>query len=408
MSDFTKKPLYKLIDKPIIEYVIDELRRSIVDEICIVKSPDIKMDYENITYYTQPHSLGSADALRYVPIKNDIALVLPSDIPLLNHRIINEGLKHHLKKKNDITVLTARLINPQGYGRIKYHPLRIVEQLDLKKRDKKNNEINTGIYIMNDRIFSYLDKIKLNKRKNEYYLTDILKVLPKKYKRGIFEVKDGDLIKGVNTLKELNEAYTILVNKINSFHLDNKIYLENPIIGIDVKIKEGTKLYGHCRIIGKTTIGKNVTIIDSTIEDSIIGDNTIIGPYAHIKNNSIIKENTIIGNFVEIKDSQIEKDCKIKHLSYVGNTQIASNVNIGAGVVICNYDGIKKSQSYIDSYSFIGSNSTIISPVNIGFNSYIGAGSVVNKDVSNNMFYLRRAEEITKINNHKVEKKSNT
>ncbi len=101
MSDFTKKPLIKLIDKPIIEYIIDELKKSEVDEICIVKSPDIVMNYNNITYYTQPHSLGSADALRYVPIKNDMAIVLPADIPLFNHQIINKAISFHLKNKNE-------------------------------------------------------------------------------------------------------------------------------------------------------------------------------------------------------------------------------------------------------------------------------------------------------------------
>lgn len=408
MGEFTKKPLVKLIDKPIIEYIIDEIKKSIVDEICIVKSPDIVMEYENITYYTQPYSLGSADALRYVPIKGDIAIVMPADIPLFDHNIINDALSHHKKNKNDITVLTANINSPYGYGRIKHHPLRIVEELDANKHDKKIKEVNSGIYIMNDRIFSFLDKIKINKRKKEYYLTDILKVLPKRYKKGTYLINDNYMIKGVNTMKELNEAFSILVSKINSFHLNNKIYLENPIIGIDTKIGEGSKLYGNCRITGKTVIGKNVTIIDSTIEDSTILDNVVIGPYAHIKSNSVINDNSVIGNFVEIKDSQISNECKIKHLSYIGNTKIENNVNIGAGVVVCNYDGIKKNQSYIDAYSFIGSNSTIISPINIGYNCYIGAGSVVTSNVSDNKFYLRRVnEEIVKTNTHKVEKKDN-
>lgn len=267
---------------------------------------------------------------------------------------------------------------------------------------RKKKLVNAGIYILNDRVLKYLDKIEKNKITLEYYFTDIFKYLPSKIKKGIYQINKEEEILGINTPLDLIKVTNLLSSKINQDLRKNNVFVNKAQIGPDVKITPGVKISDNSIILGNTIIEGNTYIIDSLIEDSKI-ISSIIGPYAHLK-HSIIEESTI-GNFVEVKNSEIKKQVKAKHLSYIGNALIEDGVNIGAGVIFSNFDGKIKSRSKVGSYSFIGSNSTIIAPITIGSNCYIGAGSEVTSSLNDNTFYLRRGNEKRALNKKLIEKK---
>lgn len=401
LDKYVPKPLVKMLGKTLISYAYDNLKRTGIDDITIISSPYLKLDF-NCRVIIQNNLLGTGDALKLVKDKGTF-IVIPVDTPLITSETLKSLIEYHFNHKNDITILAARNKNPYGYGRILRHPLRIIEENDLKSFQKNNKLINTGIYIVNDKVLNFTNKIKMNEKKKEYYFTDIFKWLPMKIKKGIYITKNIDDIRGINTPSNLIECTNILKKRINDMHRENQVMINEALIGPDVIIEAGAKISDDSIIFGKSHIKGNTKIIKSIIENSIINNSTI-GPFAHIINSQI--DCATIGNFVEVKNSQIDSNTKAKHLSYIGDTHIFNNVNIGAGVIFSNYDGFKKYRSEVGSYSFIGSNSTIISPVKIGMNCYIGAGSEVNRTINDNMFYLRRASEKLYMNKKTIENKN--
>lgn len=401
LDKYTPKPLVKLLGKTLISYAYDNLKRIGIDDITIISSPHLKLDFD-CKIIIQNKLLGTGDALKLVKDKGTF-IVIPVDTPLVSSETLKSLIQYHYNHKNDITILAAKIENPYGYGRIFRHPLRIIEENDLRIFQKNNKLINTGIYILNDKVINFTNKIKMNKKKGEYYLTDIFKYLPLKIKKGIYITKNADEVRGINTPSNLIEVSNILKKRINDIHRKNQVMINEALVGPDVIIEAGAKISDDSVIFGKSYIKGNTKIVKSIIENSIINNSTI-GPFAHIINSQI--DCATIGNFVEVKNSQIDSNTKAKHLSYIGDTHIFNNVNIGAGVIFSNYDGFKKNRSEVGSYSFIGSNSTIISPVNIGMNCYIGAGSEVTKTINDNMFYLRRASEKIYVNKKTIENKN--
>ena len=400
LDKYKPKPLVEILGKPLIDYAYDKLKALKINEITIIKSPSLKLEH-NCRQLIQTLPLGTGDALKLIKEKGTF-LVLPVDTPLVSKETLSNLIKYHFKHKNDITILASKVKNPYGYGRIFKHPLRIKEEKDLTNIQRKKKLVNAGIYILNDRVLKYLDKIEKNKITLEYYFTDIFKYLPSKIKKGIYQINKEEEILGINTPLDLIKVTNLLSSKINQDLRKNKVFVNKAQIGPDVKITPGVKISDNSIILGNTIIEGNTYIIDSLIEDSKI-ISSIIGPYAHIK-HSIIEESTI-GNFVEVKNSEIKKQVKAKHLSYIGNALIEDGVNIGAGVIFSNFDGKIKSKSKVGSYSFIGSNSTIIAPITIGSNCYIGAGSEVTASLNDNTFYLRRGDEKSALNKKLIEKK---
>ncbi|OKZ89755.1 MAG: hypothetical protein BHW10_04405 [Clostridium sp. CAG:307_30_263] len=400
LDKYKPKPLVEILGKPLIDYAYDKLKALKINEITIIKSPALKLEH-NCRQLIQALPLGTGDALKLIKEKGTF-LVLPVDTPLVSKETLSNLIKYHFKHKNDITILASKVENPYGYGRIFNYPLRIKEEKDLTNFQRKKKLVNAGIYILNDRVLKYLDKIEKNKITLEYYFTDIFKYLPSKIKKGIYQINKEEEILGINTPLDLIKVTNLLSSKINQDLRKNNVFVNKAQIGPDVKITPGVKISDNSIILGNTIIEGNTYIIDSLIEDSKI-ISSIIGPYAHLK-HSIIEESTI-GNFVEVKNSEIKKQVKAKHLSYIGNASIEDGVNIGAGVIFSNFDGKIKSRSKVGSYSFIGSNSTIIAPITIGSNCYIGAGSEVTSSLNDNTFYLRRGNEKRALNKKLIEKK---
>lgn len=400
LDKYKPKPLVEILGKPLIDYAYDNLKALKINEITIIKSPALKLEH-NCRQLIQALPLGTGDALKLIKEKGTF-LVLPVDTPLVSKETLSNLIKYHFKHKNDITILASKVENPYGYGRIFNYPLRIKEEKDLTNFQRKKKLVNAGIYILNDRVLKYLDKIEKNKITLEYYFTDIFKYLPSKIKKGIYQINKEEEILGINTPLDLIKVTNLLSSKINQDLRKNNVFVNKAQIGPDVIITPGVKISDNSIILGNTIIEGNTYIIDSLIEDSKI-ISSIIGPYAHLK-HSIIEESTI-GNFVEVKNSEIKKQVKAKHLSYIGNALIEDGVNIGAGVIFSNFDGKIKSRSKVGSYSFIGSNSTIIAPITIGSNCYIGAGSEVTSSLNDNTFYLRRGNEKRALNKKLIEKK---
>lgn len=398
LSKYELKPLIKLLGKSLINYSFDLLKSIGIKDITIIKSEKLNVDFK-ASLLIQENPLGTADALRLIKDKGTF-LVIPVDAPLLTKKTLKNMIDYHERNNNDITILASKLNSKNGYGRIFKKPLRIVEDNDLKFWQRRRNLVNSGVYILNDKVLSYIDKIKPNKKSNEYYFTDILKYLPFKIKKAIYVTKDSDEIIGINTTSDYEKALNILKNRINKRLINDGVFLNNSTVGPDVEISAGS-IIDDSVIFGKTKVEGYSQIKSSYIENSFI-DSSKIGPYSNVFGSSITKGT--IGSFVQIKNSTILNNTKIKHLAYVGNANISSCVNVGAGVVFANYDGKNKNISEVGPYSFVGSNSTIVAPISIGANCFIAAGSVVTSSLNDNAFYQRRSDEKILVNKKVIAK----
>lgn len=398
LSKYELKPLIKLLGKSLINYSFDLLKSIGIKDITIIKSEKLNVDFK-ASLLIQENPLGTADALRLIKDKGTF-LVIPVDAPLLTKKTLKNMIDYHERNNNDITILASKLNSKNGYGRIFKKPLRIVEDNDLKFWQRRRNLVNSGVYILSDKVLSYIDKIKPNKKSNEYYFTDILKYLPFKIKKAIYVTKDCDEIIGINTTSDYERALNVLKNRINKRLINSGVFLNNSTVGPDVEISAGS-IIDDSVIFGKTKIEGYSQIKSSYIENSFI-DSSEIGPYSNVFGSSITKGT--IGSFVQIKNSTILNNTKIKHLAYVGNANISSCVNVGAGVVFANYDGKNKNISEVGPYSFVGSNSTIVAPISIGANCFIAAGSVVTSSLNDNAFYQRRSDEKILVNKKVIAK----
>lgn len=319
---------------------------------------------------------GSADAVKQASrlLKNfkGTVLILYADNPLLRPQTLKKLLKHHTENNLDATLLTAVVDKPTGYGRIlrdKYLSIcGIVEEEDADDFQKDIKEVNSGVFCFNkDSLFNALQYVKPNPRKKEYYLTDTISIL---YKRGglidSLRVSDIHEILGINSQKDLTQANSIMQQRINEeFMKEGVTIIDPPSTFIS---------YG-------TVIGKNSTIYPFTvIENNVkIGKRCVIGPFAHLREGSVLGDEVVVGNFLEVVRSRISSKTIAKHFGYIGDGRIGSQVNIGAGTVTANFDGKKKNVTVIKDKAFIGSDSVLVAPVEIGKGAVTGAGAVVVK-----------------------------
>jgi len=437
------KVLHEILGKPMIFYVKSAVEWINPDEIIFVvghkKEEVIKaINCNDCKFVEQKEQLGTGHAVlqaeKYIDFDGYV-LILNGDTPLIKGQTLKDAVNYlfalinyegrNIKDKNyknkEIAglILTAKLQNPYGYGRIVKGKAgvveKIVEEKDASIIEKQINEVNSGIYIV---YAPYLKKalkqIENNNSQKEYYLTDIVKILKEEGKKFYtFDVGDYTQILGVNDRWQLANVENILKSQymyfwaLNgvSFHNVDSIWIDFDVdFGKDIEIFQGTSLKGNTKIDDKTIIyenciiknskiGKNVKIYPNTIiEDSVIEDNAEVGPFARIRNNTKIGKDTSIGNFVEVKNSKIGEKTAAKHLTYLGDAEIGKNVNIGAGTITCNYDGFKKHKTVIKDNAFIGSDTMLVAPVVIGKNAYTGSGSVITKNVPDNALAVERAK----------------
>jgi bifunctional UDP-N-acetylglucosamine pyrophosphorylase/glucosamine-1-phosphate N-acetyltransferase len=429
MKSCLPKVVHNVGCKSMINRVVDAVKILKPDNIVVVlgyKSEFIEklLVGEKIKFAYQKEQLGSADAVKqaqkiFESYFGDI-LVINGDVPLIKSSSISKLINLKNKTNYPAAVLASKTDEPFGYGRIVRNGLfleKIIEEKDASPVEKQIKEVNSGIYCFSKDIWKILPKIKPNKAKKEYYITDVVEILNRLGEKVCVSLnEDFCEVMGINNKMELANAERIL-NSRKVHELLNKgvmfLDINNVYISDDAKIGEDTKIYPGVFVDRNVSIGKNCTvkgssyIINSEIEDNCVisysyingvklSKNVKIGPFAHLRPETILKENVKVGNFSEIKKSVVSRNSKVNHLSYIGDSNIGANVNIGAGTITCNYDGAKKHQTVIGSNSFIGSNVNFVAPVRIGKNVLIGAGSTITKNVKSGLVAIERSSQITK------------
>lgn len=348
-------------------------------------------------------------------------LILAGDAPLIKHSTLKNLITKHNKTDASCTVFTVDIDNPKGYGRIVKTEqgdfAKIVEESEADAKTAAIKEVNSGMYIFDTAdLISVLKLLRPQGVKKEYYLTDTLAFLKQKgSKVEVFKAEDYTEAMGINSKAQLAQAAKIMRQDINSKLMDNGVTLINPdvtYIDATVKIGQDSIVYPNSFISGKTVVGKNCIIGPGCwIEDSVIKDGSNIkagcyiiqsvvaaacqvGPYAHLRPLTDLKEGAKVGNFVEIKKSTIGKGSKVPHLTYIGDTVMGSKVNVGAGTITCNYDGVNKHQTIIKDDVFIGSNTNFVAPVKIERGARIGAGSTITEDIPSGALSIARARQV--------------
>ena len=406
MNSDTPKVLQPLLGIPMIEHVVEKSLNLKPKKITMIINRGLtflEKIYPKIDFIVQEPQLGTGHAVQIFVKKNkknkNNLLVLYGDNPLIEEQDLKQIILH--LKKNDISLLGFEKKNNSSYGIIIENNNQvdeIVEYKDASTEQRKLEICNSGIMGLSKNALSYIFDIKNNNNKKEYYLTDIVKI-SKKYNHStkLIVAKNSSSALGVNDMKELSVAEKILQETLRSNALKHGVQMKAPetvFLSKDTKFGKNVTIDPYVVIGSKVVIGNEVHIQSfSHIENAIIKNKVSIGPYARIRPGTILDDNSKIGNFVEIKNSKIDKFSKVNHLSYIGDADIGEKVNVGAGTITCNYDGVKKSKTKIKKNSFIGSNTSLVAPVTIGKNSIIGAGSVITKNVSDNKLALTRSEQ---------------
>lgn len=409
------KPLFKVLGEPMLEWVVSACEKSEINDICVVKGFRGEMidEYLNGRCKTvlQVERLGTGHAvMQAVPFlkenESGNTLVLNGDAPFIDEETIKNSLAYHCENNNAVTVITAELENPFGYGRIirtENGISGIVEQKDASESQRNIKEVNSGAYWFRTAdLITLLDKITNNNVQKEYYLTDTISIAISEGKNaGAYKSDNPDIIKGANDRKDLLNLNTYARMTVIEKHLANGVEFtctDGIIIERSVEIDTGTEILPNTIIRGNTKIGKNciigansvlenctvgnnVKIDSSQVYDSVVEDNVSIEHYVHIRPDSHIKNGAYISDFVEIKNSVIGEKTAVSHLVYIGDSDVGKKVNIGAGTVTVNYDGIAKSRCIIGDKCFIGCNTNLIAPVKLGKAVYTAAGTTVTKDI---------------------------
>ncbi|MDL2211870.1 bifunctional UDP-N-acetylglucosamine diphosphorylase/glucosamine-1-phosphate N-acetyltransferase GlmU [Erysipelotrichaceae bacterium OttesenSCG-928-M19] len=421
------KVIHKLLDKPMIMHVIANLKKANVSNIISVVGYQAELVKEVVKeesqYAYQNEQLGTGHAIMVVEelLKDQqgLTIVICGDTPLISSETIEALIEHHLHHKNSATILTGVLDDALQYGRIirdeNNNVKEIVEYKDADDTIKQIKEFNTGTYIFDNQIlFNLINQLDNDNAQNEYYLTDIIAIMyQNKLKVDGCILNDLEETIGINDRKTLAYAQKIMQEKINDKLMANGVSIIDPAstyigsdvtIGADTIIKANTHLYGPTSIgedclIGPNTeivnsiILDNTTIIHSHVHDSTIKNNVKIGPYARLRQHCVIEDDVNIGNFVEFKKTVFGKRSKSAHLSYLGDSIVGNDVNIGCGSITVNYDGKAKHQTIIEDNVFVGCNSNLIAPIKIEANAVIAAGTTVTNDVPSESLAIGRVRQ---------------
>ncbi|MBM6828649.1 bifunctional UDP-N-acetylglucosamine diphosphorylase/glucosamine-1-phosphate N-acetyltransferase GlmU [Anaerotignum lactatifermentans] len=425
----SKKPkvLHEIMHKPMVEYVIDTAKDCGAEAVCVVIGHKADMveaaiQREDVTFAMQTERKGTGHAVKmagdFIEENKDI-LILYGDTPLITGQTLKGVIAHHRAEKNAVTVVSALVEDPTGYGRIirdengKF--VKSVEHKDATEAERAVKEINTGLYVFaGGDLKGALGRLKNDNAQGEYYLPDCLEILLADGKNvGAYLAADETEFFGVNSRVQLAEAAAIMQRRINRRHMENGVTIADPehtYIGPDVEIGMDTVILPGCWIEGKTVIGEdceigpNSRLTDMRLGDGIkfqtstaleseIGSGTTVGPFAYIRPNCHIGEGVKVGDFVEVKNSNIGNGTKIPHLCYVGDTDAGEKINFGCGSIMVNYDGEKKHRTTIGDRVFVGCNVNLVAPVTVEKDAYIAAGSTITRDVPEDVLAVARARQ---------------
>jgi bifunctional UDP-N-acetylglucosamine pyrophosphorylase/glucosamine-1-phosphate N-acetyltransferase len=432
MKSSLYKVLHPVCGKPMVQHVLDQVSKLELTKIVTVVGHGAEKVKSNLgdtsEYALQSEQLGTAHAVlqaaSFLESKEGTTIVICGDTPLITSETMSSLLAHHQETNAKATILTAKADDPTGYGRIVRNAEgtveKIVEHKDATELERSIAEINTGTYCFdNQELFKALSNVSNDNVQGEYYLPDVIEILKKEGKIvSAYQTTSFDETLGVNDRIALSQAEKIMKQRINKEHMRNGVSLIDPdhtyisadaVIGRDTVIYPGTMILGETVIGENCIIGPNTEIKDCTVQnetkirqsvahDSHIGNSVAIGPFAHIRPASTISDEVKIGNFVEIKKSTMGKGSKASHLSYIGDAEVGSDVNLGCGSITVNYDGKNKFLTKIEDGAFIGCNSNLIAPVTIGKGAYVAAGSTVTNDVPEKALTVARSRQVNKEN----------
>lgn len=428
MKSERAKVLHQIAGQPLLFYPLQAAREAGCEKVSIVighQGDEVAAAFagQALDWAWQTEQLGTGHALLCARESlegfSGNLLLLCGDVPLLRGETLGELLALHKAEGAAVTVLTAELPNPQGYGRIVRegeNVTRIVEEKDASSAQRAINEINTGTYVFDaEFVFSVLPQLGTENAQGEYYLTDVVAAAVKAgRKTRALCLKDADESLGINDRVQLAEAAGIMRERINRRLMLGGVSLVDPAttyvdyaveVGSDSLLQPGVTLTGvtkvgrNCLIetgvqVDSSQVGDNVQLKNgSVIEDSLVGDACKIGPMAHLRPGTELLGDNKIGNFVETKKARLAEKAQASHLTYIGDAEVGRNVNFGCGTITCNYDGVNKHRTVIEDDVFIGSDTQFIAPVHIGRNSLIAAGTTVTKDVPPDSLALARTPQ---------------
>jgi bifunctional UDP-N-acetylglucosamine pyrophosphorylase/glucosamine-1-phosphate N-acetyltransferase len=421
------KVLHPLCGRPLIAYPL-RTARALADRIVLVVGPNadavVELAGADVRAVVQRERLGSGHAVQQARAEcgDGTILVLPGDMPLLSVETIGRLVDHHRKTRAAATVLTAVVAAPQGYGRVVRkggRVKRIVEDRDATAAEKKIGEINTSVYCFAaSRLWQALGKVRADNDQGEYYLTDVIGILARAGARvDAVVTPDPGEAAGVNDRKQLAAVAAVQRRRILDRLMESGVTILDPAstyIEDTVTIDPDTTIYPQVVIEGQSSIGgecvigvgchvsssriaERVTLLPyCVVRESVIDEAATLGPFCHLRPLAHVGPKAKIGNFVELKKSTIGRGSKVPHLSYVGDATVGEGVNVGAGTITCNYDGVNKHETKIGDRAFIGTNTSLVAPVTIGEGAYIGAGSTITKDVPPGALAVGRAQQVVK------------
>jgi bifunctional UDP-N-acetylglucosamine pyrophosphorylase/glucosamine-1-phosphate N-acetyltransferase len=423
------KVLHRVGGRTLIEHVV-RAAGTVTNNISVVighSADAVRAAVPNVKFIEQKEQLGTGHAVlvareNFSGYSGDL-LVMPGDVPLISSRTLSSFIKFHREGGFQASVLTADLENPAAYGRVvrqnNHEVHSIVEQRDASPEILKIHEINSGVYIFRAApLFESLSKIRNENAQREYYLTDVIGILTgQKQKVGASKAQLPEEVLGINTRAELAVVDRIMRWQTCQRLMEGGVTIIDPgstYIDADVQVAPDTVIYPAVQIYGPTVIGEDVTVHSFSritnskigarttvlegcvVNNSSVGEDVSLGPFSHLRFDVTVGDKAKIGNFVELKKTDLGAGSKSQHLAYLGDATIGKDVNIGAGVITCNYDGFKKHPTIIEDGAFVGTDSQLIAPVRIGKDAYVAAGSSITDDVPPESLAIARGRQVVK------------
>lgn len=427
MRSARPKVLHELAGKPLVRYVVEALQAAGVGRIFAVvgyAAAAVQQELgEGYTYIEQPEQLGTGHAVQValpcLPPEVDRVLIVPGDAPLVQAATLRALVEQHLQEGAGVALLTAILDAPAGYGRVQRDAggrvTGIVEEKDATSAVLAIREVNSGIYCWRrQELASALAALTTDNAQGEYYLTDAVGWLAGQGGRVATLATGAQEIMGINTRADLARGEKLLRKEINRRWMERGVTIVDPAvtyIDAGVEMEPDVVVYPFCLLQGKTSVGSGcrigpgVTLRDTVVgRDSVVihavvieawvGQSVQIGPYAYLRPGTVLADRVKIGDFVEVKNSTVGEGSKVPHLSYLGDSQVGREVNIGAGTITCNYDGRQKWPTYIEDGAFVGSNTNLVAPVRVGREAVTGAGSTITKNVPPGSLGVGRGRQV--------------
>ena len=433
MKSQRAKVLHRLAGLPLVAWVVraaQTLSPSTLTLVVGYQADAVRRALERVDglrYVVQEPQLGTGHALLQAePLlagQAGIVLLLSGDVPLLSASTLRALVDHHARCRAAATVLTMAVGDPFGYGRMVRDAggglARIVEERDASADERAIGEVNSGIYAFDlAPLFDALRRIAAENSQGEYYLPDIVGVFRRDGRVvETFAVADPSEVRGINSQAELAETAAFVRRRRNAELMAAGVTMIDPAttyVDADVEVGADTVIHPNVSLEGQTRVGEaceihaGARIVDSSVEDravvanhtvveaSRIGPGAVVGPFARLRPHSDVADGARVGNFVELKKTALGRGSKASHLAYLGDTTVGEGVNVGAGTISCNYDGVTKHQTIIEDGAFIGSNATLVAPVRVGRGAYVAAGSAVTDDVPPGALGIARARQVNK------------